>query len=167
MKTAAILPMLSMVRAILRGLRPLDIETIKTITRIAFPTVPNISTVDLEEWLTGMDPVKLIDVRSCTEFEVSHLPGALNARSASEIRASLPNTAAKVVLYCSVGFRSAKLVASTRNLGFPNVVNLEGSIFQWANEGRPLYSGQVRAEQVHPCSAMWSGLLKTGLAKRL
>jgi rhodanese-related sulfurtransferase len=167
MKTAAIIPMLSMVRAIFRGLRPLDIETINTITRLTFPTVPNISTTDLEKWITGRDPFTLIDVRSRTEFEVSHLQGALNARSASQIDTFLPDRAAKVVLYCSVGFRSAKLVAATQKLGFKNVVNLEGSIFQWANEGRPLYSGELRAEQVHPYGRMWSGLLRAGLAARI
>jgi hypothetical protein len=58
-------------------------------------------------------------------------------------------------------------VAEIQRLGLPNVVNLEGSIFQWANEGRPLYCGELRAEQVHPYGAMWSGLLKQGLAAKI
>lgn len=34
--------------------------------------------------------------------------------------------------------------------GFSNVYNLDGSIFAWANEGRPVYRGDKQVDEVHP-----------------
>ena len=39
------------------------------------------------------------------------------------------------------------------------VYNLEGSIFRWANEDRPLYRGDVAVRQVHPFDESWAALL--------
>ena len=38
-------------------------------------------------------------------------------------------------------------------------MNLEGSIFRWAGEGRPVYRDGVRVEQVHPYDDRWGALL--------
>jgi hypothetical protein len=43
-------------------------------------------------------------------------------------------------------------------------MNLDGSIFQWANEGRAVYRGDVPVQQVHPYGKRWAGLLKEGLS---
>ena len=60
-----------------------------------------------------------------------------------------------VVVYCSVGYRSSRLAEELRARGFENVFNLEGSLFQWANEGRPLYRGEERVDQAHPYDEEW------------
>jgi hypothetical protein len=39
------------------------------------------------------------------------------------------------------------------------VQNLEGSIFQWANEHRPLVRDGQRETRVHPYNAVWGRLL--------
>ena len=61
--------------------------------------------------------------------------------------------------YCSVGYRSSRLAEELRARGFENVFNLEGSLFQWANEGRPLYRGEERVDQAHPYDEEWGQLL--------
>ena len=43
--------------------------------------------------------------------------------------------------------------------GFEHVYNLEGGIFQWANEGRALYRAGEPAEKVHPYNRTWGRLL--------
>jgi len=43
--------------------------------------------------------------------------------------------------------------------GVANVFNLTGSIFRWANEGRPLRSGDERVQAVHPFDEDWGRLL--------
>jgi hypothetical protein len=45
-----------------------------------------------------------------------------------------------------------------------NVMNLEGSIFQWANEGREVVRGDTSVREVHPYGRRWAGLLKPGLS---
>ena len=51
------------------------------------------------------------------------------------------------------------LAEKLRARGIENVFNLEGSLFQWANEGRPLYRGEERVYQAHPYDEEWGQLL--------
>lgn len=46
-------------------------------------------------------------------------------------------------------------------------MNLEGSIFAWANEGRPLVDDKGLATKVHPYDAKWGELLKPALRSPL
>ena len=50
---------------------------------------------------------------------------------------------------------------------YTNVRNLDGSIFQWANEGRPLVRGNQRVQDVHPYDENWGRLLDCGVPRRL
>jgi rhodanese-related sulfurtransferase len=162
----AIPKMMSMLGSVLRGVALSDLEKIKTITCQSFPSVRQISTGELAEWLNQARPdLLLVDVRAPEEFAVSQLKGAINVTTAEGIAAAIkerkPST---VVLYCSVGFRSSRLAKQLGRQGFEPVANLEGSIFQWANEGRPLFQGQTSVQQVHPYGKRWAGLLRPGLA---
>ena len=69
---------------------------------------------------------------------------------------------AVVVAYCSVGVRSSALAARLREVGIEEVHNLQGSLFAWANEGRPVYRGRTRVAEVHPFDARWGALLDAG-----
>ena len=56
------------------------------------------------------------------------------------------------------------LVQRLRAAGLPVVLNLEGSIFQWALEGRALASSTGQAVRwVHPFNARWGLLLPEAL----
>jgi rhodanese-related sulfurtransferase len=65
-----------------------------------------------------------------------------------------------VVVYCAVGYRSSALAQKLQKAGLTNVFSLDGSIFQWANEGRQLYRGSERVKEVHPYNRKWGRLLK-------
>ena len=54
---------------------------------------------------------------------------------------------------------AAELARRLDELGYKQVRNLEGSLFEWANEGRPLYSGDRRVQKVHPYDSDWGPLL--------
>lgn len=131
-----------------------------------FPNLPSLTTVELAELLSSRTKhVILLDAREADEFEVSHLADAYHvasdATAASEIAANAPN--AIVVVYCSVGYRSAALVERLRARGYTNAVNLKGSIFKWAEEGRPVYRDDKPVEQVHPYDTSWGVLLPARL----
>lgn len=134
-------------------------------TRIAaaFADVPSIGTAVLSELLRDPTrPVVLIDVREPEEFAVSHLAGAVRATSVDHAAALVEDApeGATIVAYCSVGYRSAGLVARLRERGVAGVYNLEGSIFRWANEDRPLYRGALPVRRVHPFDESWGALLQ-------
>jgi rhodanese-related sulfurtransferase len=104
----------------------------------------------------------LLDVRSRPEWQVSHLSGARQvdpAASAQTAAGSLPKDA-PIVTYCSVGYRSGVMARRLREAGFTHVQNLEGSIFEWANEHRPLVHEGKPATRVHPYDAVWGRLLR-------
>lgn len=129
-----------------------------------YPGVPQMTTVLLAETLdAGRRPVVLLDAREAEEYAVSHLAGAHHAPTVDEatrvIRDSPPD--ALVVAYCSVGVRSSALAARLRERGIAEVHNLQGSLFAWANEGRPVYRGHARVAEVHPFDAWWGALLGT------
>ena len=115
-----------------------------------FPNVKSIGTAELAKM--ERKPV-LLDVRTAAEFAVSRIAGAQRV-DPDAATVALPKDAA-IVTYCSVGYRSAKFAQRLKAAGFTNVRNLEGSIFQWANEGRPLDGGR----KVHPFNRKWGALL--------
>ncbi len=147
------------------------LEGIKELVRIRFPAVRQLPTKELAAWLADtnrLQPV-ILDVRQAEEFAVSHLGGARRidpAANADTVRA-LVATNQPVVVYCSVGYRSSELAQRLIKSGNTNVFNLEGSIFQWANEGRPLVNTNGSAGKVHPYSKRWGALLKPELRGRL
>ncbi len=143
--------------------RPVAWRLLNTTIRRDFPEVERISTAELAAWLddkTRPQPL-LLDVRTGAEYRVSHLPGAqwiAPDAPASAIREAKERS---IVTYCSVGYRSAILAERLRAAGFGQVLNLEGSIFKWANEDRPLVrDGSERVEQVHPYNQVWGLLLR-------
>lgn len=139
-------------------------EGIKAMVRKRFPEVRQLPTPELASWLadTNRPQPVLFDVRQPDEFVVSHLAGALQVNPDTKLdvlRAQL-TTNRPVVVYCSVGYRSSELARRLLKAGITNVFNLEGSIFQWANEGRPVVNTNGIAAKVHPYNERWSTLLK-------
>ncbi|MFH1569984.1 MAG: rhodanese-like domain-containing protein [Gemmatimonadota bacterium] len=130
---------------------------------LRFPSVSRLTTGDLAGWLARADTVRpvLLDVRAPEEFTVSHLAGARLAPSLEPALAVLAAAPADtpVVAYCSVGWRSTALAARLQARGYTRVYTLEGSLFQWANEGRPVYADAGQVQVVHPYGEPWSRFL--------
>jgi rhodanese-related sulfurtransferase len=164
-RLSTITAMVSMIPAVVQGLKVNDLERITEIVRRTYPDVPHVGTEVLEGWREGSDSLFLVDVRSREEFDVSHLRSAVNLQSAKEIAEAVKErNASKTILYCSVGFRSARMAHILYGLRVAELMNLEGSIFRWANEDRQIYRGEVPVKAVHPYGRLWAGLLKRGLA---
>jgi rhodanese-related sulfurtransferase len=126
-------------------------------------TVPLIRPAELAEMLRkNPNSVVLLDTRSPDEYRVSHLPGARFVNYEADFRGVPRNV--PVVVYCTVGARSEKVGERLRALGFQDVRNLYGGIFQWVNEGHAVYNQAGLTSQVHPYSALWRPWLKRGEA---
>lgn len=144
-------------------LRTRVFELVKRWIRFQFPTVSSITPDELDQWLkssTKPQPI-LIDVRSTREFSVSHLQAArsIDLISAHKDLDGMFPKESPIVVYCSVGYRSAKVAQRLQQQGYLNVFNLEGSIFQWVNEERPVYSDEHVTTIVHPYNTLWGTLL--------
>lgn len=142
-------------------------DSMKKLVRSRFPSVRQLSTASLASWLSETNRPKpiLIDVRTDAEYQVSHLPGAVRLDPGADTlpKAWAASKTAPAVLYCSVGYRSSQMADRLANAGWTNVFNLEGSIFDWANEGRAIEAGGKPARAVHPYNTTFGKLLKPEL----
>ena len=130
-----------------------------------FPTVEFISGDELlnEIQTAGSAVPILFDVREGDEFAVSHLTSAKNLATGAAIAEVVPNKNAPIVVYCSVGYRSAGVAAELQQLGYTNVRNLHHSLFEWANNGYPMINELGATPQVHPFNRAWGALVDKSL----
>ena len=112
----------------------------------------------LAAWMADGEPLTLLDVRRPEEFAVSHLRGARQVDPGATPGAP----SGRVVVYCSVGYRSGALAARLREQGV-HAHNLVGGIFQWANEGREVVRDGRPVRRVHPFDRTWGRLLNAEL----
>lgn len=87
--------------------------------------------------------VQIIDVREPQEYEVGHLPGAVNIpRGLLEFRVDshpvLCERDCTIVMQCQSGGRSALATVVMQELGYKNVVNLAGGYAAWKAAGLPV-----------------------------
>ena len=123
----------------------------------------------LHRALAGSDSAAylLFDVRQPGEYAVSRIGPALQVdpeASADDFIAAHGAALAgrRVVFYCSVGYRSSKLLKRVERAavgaGAVSLANLRGGIFRWHNEGLPLEADGDTA-RVHPYDRHWGRLL--------
>jgi rhodanese-related sulfurtransferase len=129
-------------------------------------TVKTIKPAEVKELLAKNEKVIILDTRAPEEFNVSHLKGArfLNYDSYStEDLKKLPKTE-KIIVYCSVGYRSERVGEKLQKLGYQNVYNIYGGIFEWKNEGMPVVNmGNQPTDSVHTYNKNWSKWLIRGV----
>lgn len=128
----------------------------------------SVNTSTLASWVEQKEDLILLDVREEGEFEVSRIsdsaihivPGTPASSVISQIKDIHGDhlEAKKIICYCSLGYRSGQMADSlieSNLLSKEQVYNLEGSIFKWANENRPL----VGSDTVHPYNNTFGLLL--------
>lgn len=106
-----------------------------------------------------------LDARERREYEVSHLKNAVwvGYDDFTINRLKGIDKTDKVVVYCSVGYRSEKVGEKLRFAGYTRVYNLYGSIFEWVNQDRPVYDMQGnRTYKVHAFDQEWGRWLQKG-----
>jgi rhodanese-related sulfurtransferase len=149
---------------LLAGGRPLVYEILQRGTTYRFPEVKWIVTKDLARVMEDSAAPKpvILDARTEAEFAVSHLRGARQIdpyKPGLEVLKGLGKDS-PVVVYSSAGYRGARVASWLGDQGYRNVQNLGSSLFQWVNEGRPLYQGDREADVVHPYDRQWGWLVE-------
>jgi len=96
--------------------------------------------VDGARALIENDHAAVVDVREADEVEQGIVPGAIAIpRGYLELRIedAVPDKSAPVLLYCAGGTRSALAAKSLQDLGYSNVVSLDGGFNAWKDAGQP------------------------------
>ena len=81
-----------------------------------------------------------LDVREPEEFEQGALVGATHiprGHLESQIENRIPDRDTQIVTYCAAGTRSAFAAKTLNDLGYTNVVSMDGGFTKWKSEGRP------------------------------
>lgn len=135
-------------------------KLLKGMIRLQFPQVTPLSTAELAAWLADEDRPNplLLDTRSPLEYAISHLKQAHWTVSTSQGIINLPpvSRVTPIVTYCSVGYRSARVAGQLQEMGYKQVFNLEGSLFAWFSEDRPVYQEGQPVSQIHPYNRFWA-----------
>ncbi|MEL7023574.1 MAG: rhodanese-like domain-containing protein [Pseudomonadota bacterium] len=128
--------------------------------REEYSDVKHLSPADLD----ALDQPVLIDVRRDSEYAVSRIPGAVHAPDEERLLEVAQQAGDRpIVVYCSLGVRSSIAVRKLQEQGYDNAANLDGSLFAWANEERPLENDSGTTEKAHPFNAWWGRYLREAL----
>lgn len=86
-------------------------------------------------------PHLLIDIREESEFAAGHVAGAMYIGKGvieRDIERKAPDPNTTLVLYCGGGFRSALSADALQQMGYKNVISLDGGWRALQSSGLPL-----------------------------
>ncbi len=81
----------------------------------------------------------VLDVREPDEFDAGAIPGAVHiprGHLESQVEGRLTDKTKPVVVYCAGGVRSAFAARTLQELGYEQVVSMDGGFGRWKDEGR-------------------------------
>jgi rhodanese-related sulfurtransferase len=128
-------------------------------------TVP---TLDVSELKKRYSEFQILDAREKEEFNVSHLKNAqfLGYKEMNEEALQKLDKNKPVAIYCSIGYRSEKMTEKLQEMGFKDIYNIYGSIFEWVNRGYPVVdSSGKETNKVHGYSRTWGIWVKNEKAE--
>lgn len=132
-------------------------ELLKTnnINPVAYISIEELRNIQLS------DSILILDSREASEYNVSHIESAkfvgFNKFSKKDFDAQVSDKDTPIVVYCSVGIRSDRISKKLQKMGYTNVKNLYGGIFEWKNKGFPILdSTNIETENIHVYSKIWS-----------
>ena len=82
-----------------------------------------------------------VDCRTEEEYEMGHIPGAINIpRGLLEFKVAdkIPDKQASIVIYCMVGGRGCLATCTLCNMGYKNVKNMDGGWLAWEKASYPV-----------------------------
>lgn len=130
----------------------------------------SIPVMGVDELKEMQEDVILLDARPQSEFDISHIKGAkrIGFKKIDEAALTGIDKYEQIVVYCSIGYRSEKVGEKLKKMGFKNVYNLYGSIFEWVNQGNEVVDKDERAtRKVHTYNKRWSKWVEDGKAEKV
>jgi rhodanese-related sulfurtransferase len=106
---------------------------------------------DLKAAVDGGKDMVVLDVREPNEYEVAHIPGALNVpRGLLEfsIWTVVPNQEQTIYVYCKTGARAALATKQLNDLGYKNAIAVDTGGVAWVKAGYPVQTSITDEEVV-------------------
>jgi hydroxyacylglutathione hydrolase len=101
----------------------------------------NVITLDEFQSLKQQNNLQVVDLRGVSEYNTAHIAGADNVfvgtieKNLNKVRKDR-----KVVIHCQGGDRATIAYSILAKHGYHNVLNFNGGINEWINEGNPVIS---------------------------
>ena len=114
------------------------VKEMVTTTKAAIKMVP---AETVKKALDSKEKAIYLDVRDPGEFAAGHLPGAKNiSRGTLEfvVAGAIPDTSAKIYVYCKTAARSAMACKTLNDLGYTNAVLMDAQYADWVKAGYPV-----------------------------
>jgi rhodanese-related sulfurtransferase len=102
--------------------------------------VKETNVAEMKRRLDSGEKFLLVDVREDHEWVKGHLPGAVHMGRGiieRDIETRVPDSGAKLILYCGGGFRSALVADNLQKMGYTNVESMDGGWRGWNEAGLP------------------------------
>lgn len=96
---------------------------------------------DVERMQASGERFHLVDVREQDEWQRGHIPGARHLGKGiieRDVEATIPDPDACIVLYCGGGYRSALAADALQQMGYRNVLSMDGGWRAWTEAGLPV-----------------------------
>lgn len=127
-------------------------------------TVPYLNVAELN----SKKNLVFLDAREPKEFNVSHIENSIQVGfddfDPKKVTSALKDKNVTIVVYCSIGVRSEKIGEKLIKMGYKNVFNLYGGIFEYKNKGGKVVDNQHKeTEKIHTYNKEWSIYLKKGI----
>lgn len=97
----------------------------------------NLTGNDFKQTIEQNENVVLLDVRTDGEFRMGHIPNAIHIDLFSpDLQNKIQNLDKdkKYLIYCRSGARSAHACSMMAHMGFSDLSNLYGGLFDWNGE---------------------------------
>ncbi len=85
----------------------------------------------------------LVDVREDSEWQKGHAAGAVHLGKGiieRDIEKAVPDRDSEIILYCGGGYRSALAADTLQQMGYTNVISMDGGWKRWRELGYPVES---------------------------
>jgi len=95
---------------------------------------------DVKRRIDAGERLMLVDVREDNEWAKGHVPSAIHLGRGiieRDIEQRIPDTGAKLILYCGGGFRSALVADNLQKMGYTNVISMDGGMRGWREKKYP------------------------------
>lgn len=99
--------------------------------------------------MDSLDNYQLVDVRTRAEFKQGYIDGAKQHdinKNRFKRQISWLDRDQPVLLYCRTGKRSHQAALILQEMGFREIINLEGGITAWTAEGHQVVGNNDRSE---------------------
>jgi phage shock protein E len=96
--------------------------------------VTHVTAEDVKKAIDEKENCIVLDVRTQGEYARGKIAGSINVpvdSIESEIRSVIPDTSAKIYVYCLSGSRSISAVSSMMKLGYTNVFDMSHGLLGW------------------------------------